>query len=183
MRQALTIHPNSLCTAVTSIEVDAARPRPGALDVSYRVMGATGDLSLPPAATPARTDQLWRRTCFEAFVRAVPGEAYVELNLAPSRQWATYLFSGRRTGMRVAGEVAAPRIEVLTADDRFELHASVDLGALPDLPSDAIWRLGLCAVIEEASGRKSYWALAHPPGRPDFHHADAFAIDLPPGDR
>jgi hypothetical protein len=33
-------------------------------------------------------------------------------------------------------------------------------------------------VIEEAGGGISYWALAHPPGRPDFHHADGFALEL-----
>jgi hypothetical protein len=39
-----------------------------------------------------------------------------------------------------------------------------------------MWRLGLSAIIEEASGRRSYWALAHPPGKPDFHHPDSFAL-------
>jgi hypothetical protein len=34
-------------------------------------------------------------------------------------------------------------------------------------------------VIEAADGGKSYWALAHPPGRPDFHHAAGFAAHLP----
>ena len=43
----------------------------------------------------------------------------------------------------------------------------------------APWRIGLSAVIEERHGRKSYWALAHPPGKPDFHHDDCFAIELP----
>ena len=33
-------------------------------------------------------------------------------------------------------------------------------------------------VIEEVSGRKSYWALKHAPGRPDFHHPDAFALEV-----
>jgi len=31
--------------------------------------------------------------------------------------------------------------------------------------------LGLSAVLEETNGRKSYWALAHPPGKADFHHS------------
>ena len=39
-------------------------------------------------------------------------------------------------------------------------------------------RIGLCAVIEEKSGALSYWALRHPPGRPDFHHRRAFALEL-----
>jgi hypothetical protein len=34
-------------------------------------------------------------------------------------------------------------------------------------------------VIEETNGRLSYWALAHPPGKPDFHHSDCFALELP----
>jgi len=40
-------------------------------------------------------------------------------------------------------------------------------------------RLALSAVIEEERGRLSYWALRHPPGKPDFHHPDAFALALP----
>jgi hypothetical protein len=39
-------------------------------------------------------------------------------------------------------------------------------------------RLALTAVVEDARGRLSYWALRHPPGRPDFHHRDGFALVL-----
>jgi hypothetical protein len=41
------------------------------------------------------------------------------------------------------------------------------------------WELGISAVIETRDRQKSYWALAHPPGKPDFHHADCFAATLP----
>jgi hypothetical protein len=37
---------------------------------------------------------------------------------------------------------------------------------------------GLTAVLEEADGVKSYWALAHGPGKADFHHAACFAARL-----
>jgi hypothetical protein len=33
-------------------------------------------------------------------------------------------------------------------------------------------------VIEEIDGALSYWALRHAPGKPDFHHRDAFALEL-----
>ena len=39
-------------------------------------------------------------------------------------------------------------------------------------------RLGLSVVIEQADGSIAYWALAHPPGRPDFHHADCLACEV-----
>jgi hypothetical protein len=177
MRQTLKLHPDSHPDAATHIEVNVARPRPGNLLLHYFVTGKMGDLVLPPATAPTRADELWRHTCFEAFVRPVPGEAYVEFNFAPSTQWAAYRFSGTRNGMRVANEISAPRVEVRSNGAGAELQISLELDRL--LPSDAAWRLGLSAVIEETSGRKSYWALAHPPGKPDFHHSDCFALELP----
>jgi hypothetical protein len=46
--------------------------------------------------------------------------------------------------------------------------------------ADAIWALGLSAILEEKGGTKSYWALAHPSGdKPDFHAPDCFAASLP----
>jgi hypothetical protein len=184
MRQALRLHPDSPCSATIHIEVDVARPRDGSLVLYYVVTGKISDLRLPPVAAAARTDELWQHTCFEAFVRPSPGEAYYEFNFAPSTHWAAYRFSGYRSGMRVATEISAPRIEVLSNPECYTLQASLDLSSLPS-PSPARgggkaagWRLGLSAVIEETSGRKSYWALAHPPGNADFHHSDCFAHHL-----
>lgn len=36
------------------------------------------------------------------------------------------------------------------------------------------------AVIEEENGVLTYWALKHPPDKLDFHHPDAFAVELEP---
>jgi len=175
MRQSLRLHPDSLCLAAAHVEVEVARPRAGSLMLSYVVTGKIGDLRLPPVSAAARTDALWRHTCFEAFVRHVPGEAYYEFNFAPSTQWAAYRFDRYRSGMRVTTEISAPRIDVQSAPGRYTPHSVLDLSRLPH---DAAWRLGLAAVIEETSGRKSYWALAHPPGKPDFHHSDCFACEF-----
>ena len=32
--------------------------------------------------------------------------------------------------------------------------------------------------IEDEAGALSYWALRHPPGKPDFHHPAGFALEL-----
>jgi hypothetical protein len=173
MRHTLRLHPDSLCAAATRIEVDIARPRPGSLILSYVVSGRIGDLRMPPVVAPARTDELWRHTCFEAFVRPSPGPAYCEFNFSPSTQWAAYGFDSYRSGMRVAAEIGAPRIEVRSSADSYTLQAALELGEL-SLP----WRIGLSAVLEETNGRKSYWALAHPPGKPDFHHSDCFTLEF-----
>ena len=179
MRQALKLHPDSLCSAVTQIDIAAARPRGGGLLLLYVVSGNIGDLRLPPVATAARADELWRHTCFEVFVGNSANDAYYEFNFSPSTQWAAYRFNSYRSGMQVAAEMSAPRIDVQSSPACFTLQASLALDWLSRSQGDVRWRLGLAAVIEETSGRKSYWALAHPPGKADFHHSDCFTQELP----
>jgi hypothetical protein len=174
MRLALKLHPDSRCAAVTALEVEIARPQMSELVLRYYVSGKMRDLSLPSKAISARKDALWQQTCFEAFVQDPGSDGYCELNFSPSTEWAAYCFSGYRAGMRVAREIADPEIELKKSDDRLELQVST---MLPGLSAGTPWRLGLCAVIEEASGRKSYWALTHPAGKPDFHHADCFVCE------
>jgi hypothetical protein len=173
MRHALKLHPDCRCDAVSAIDVNVSRPLPATLVASFNVSGAIGDLRLPPVTAPARADELWRHTCFEVFIRPASEAAYLEFNLAPSTQWSAYRLDGYRSGMRAA-EVAVPRVDVESAAARLTLRATLELGKL--LPDPM--RLGLSAVIEEASGRVSYWALAHPSGKPDFHHADCFAWEI-----
>jgi hypothetical protein len=185
MRGTLRLHPDSSCFAVTQIEVEATRPQARSLVLAYVVIGKIDDLAIPPMAAATRTDELWRHTCFEAFVHSSLGRAYYEFNLAPSTQWAAYWFNSYRSGMRVATEVSAPRIAVETSSERCIVKASLELDrALACFKTgggggkDPVYRLGLSAVIEERSGRRSYWALAHPPGKADFHHSDCFALEI-----
>ena len=176
MRRPLKLHPQSACGAVAGIEVEITRPAGGSLLLSYAVTGVIGDLLLPPIAAPARSDELWRHTCFEAFVKDAAGEGYYEFNLAPSTQWAAYRFDRYRTGMRPAGEIEPPQIVVESAADRYTLRAVL---SLPTGRGGQSLQLGITAVIEESNGNISFWALKHPADRPDFHHADGFALEIP----
>jgi hypothetical protein len=177
MRLALKLHPDFTCEAVAAIEVEIERSEAGALMLDYRLTGRLSELCLPAPADPGRADGLWEHTCFEAFVRSAPDKPYFEFNVAPSLQWAAYRFASYREGM-AAAEIATPDIHAIPGDDGFALRTMLQLAGLPDLPLDAPWQLNLAAVIEEASGRKSYWALAHPPGKADFHHPVCFTHQL-----
>ena len=179
MRVTLEPHPDNLAPGLR-IAAEAQRAGPGRLVLRYVVTGETATLRLPPPAPPGRADGLWKHSCFEAFVRA-PGEAgYVELNFAPSGQWAAYGFSDYRTAMAPLDALPPPEIEAQLHGDRYELAASVELDSALGLPAEGPWQVGLSAVIETRDGSKSYWAAAHPPGDPDFHHRDCFALELPP---
>lgn len=169
MVQALTAHPMTPCPAVRSLTGEARR-QGGRLALTFRLEGDLAALAIPAAAAPDRTDGLWEHTCFEAFVGG-EGDGYLELNFSPSGQWAVYRFDGYRAGM-AALEIAPPRIEVTRTGDGLELRTTLDL------PPAEPTRLGLTAVIEAADGSMSYWALKHPPGRPDFHHAAGRALAI-----
>ncbi|HEY6023999.1 MAG TPA: DOMON-like domain-containing protein [Pseudolabrys sp.] len=178
MRQQLILHPDSRSAAVTQIEVEIARPRAENLVLSYIVTGNMSGIRMPPATAGGRSDELWRHTCFEAFIRVSKATGYYELNFSPSRQWAAYWFSNYRNGMRAADEISGLPIETRSEPALYTLQTSLDLGRFSSLPRDGSWRLGLSALIHDTSGRRSYWALAHPPGKPDFHHADCFANEF-----
>jgi hypothetical protein len=174
----LVRHPDSVGAPAMRLEVEVAVGGHGHISFRYAATGEIDGLLLPHAAEPARADGLWKHTCFEAFIGAASDGAYYEFNFSPSTQWAAYRFSDYRTGMSNA-ELAAPTIEIRSDEASYVLEAKLDFGPL-DLPREAPWRLGLSAVIEQTDGRKSFWALAHPDGKPDFHHADCFAIRLTP---
>lgn len=159
---ALVRHPDTPCAALRAIGASVVRAGNG-LRVAYVLEGEIDRLRLPP---PRAAGALWQHTCCELFVAHAP-PAYREYNFSPSGEWAAYQFQRYREGSPLT--VADPRIEVKRARERLELTATV--------PADAgRLRIGLSVVVEEE--RLSYWALRHAPGRPDFHHPDAFALQI-----
>ena len=169
IRVGLVAHPDSVSAAVTAIEVEVSRPNPRQLALRYLVSGDTAALRLPRPRPPGRADRLWEQSCFEAFLANPPG--YLEFNFSPSTEWAAWRFAAHRSAMREAA-IMPPAIETLIGFDRFELRAELTMPVLGPI--------GLSAIIEEKNGDKAWWALRHPPGEPDFHHPDCFALELPP---
>ena len=175
----LLCHPDSRGAPLSEIDVDVAR-RVSVLTLTYTVRGDIGRVRVPETCVSARADGLWQRTCFEAFVRGLQSASYWEFNLSPSLLWAAYRFDKYRQGMAAESAVADPSIKVQWNDSELRLSATLDRSGISALAACEHWRAGLSAIIEDKSGDKSYWALAHPPGKPDFHHAESFALCLTP---
>lgn len=176
MHAALIPHPTTPSSAVQAIEATVSRSAASVLSVQYCVRGALNSILWPRTDAPQRTDRLWEHTCFEAFVRGPDERSYIELNFAPSSRWAAYRFTDYRTGMSDLSLAHPPHIVCRFEDTQMELHATVDLSGC--VVANGSLQLALCAVIEDQGQHKSYWALAHPSERPDFHHPDAFTMDL-----
>lgn len=169
-RVPLYPHPD-FPSVVDRIEVQVTRFAQQLLGLRYFVFGPLDQIVLPaPAKRPARRDELWKTTCFEAFVRGA-GEEYLELNFAPSGDWAAYSFTGYREGMT----------ELAVIDPHAAWKEGGVLAADVGLPLEGPWRLAITAVIEARDGSKSYWSAEHGPGNPDFHAEAGFVVELPAG--
>jgi hypothetical protein len=136
-------------------------------------VGAPADRFVIPQGEPGRADELWKTTCFEAFLREAGKKRYREWNFAPSGQWAAYDFSSERKGMKNAEVASEPYVRM---EDNLTWWA---LGATIAIEAGKHWEMGLSAVLEEKDGTKSYWALAHRSDKPDFHSPDCFVAKLP----
>jgi predicted GIY-YIG superfamily endonuclease len=169
---SLTCHPETRPNEIRAVTVEIRMTDGDEMLLTFKVDGAEFLKSQPWRASE-RSNNLWRTTCFEIFIQPTGSDQYFEFNFSPSSQWAAYKFDGYRAGMVDLAVTAPPHIERGLEDD-FVIEVDLDLS---DIPNSEL-QIALSAVIEEKDGTKSYWALKHPPGKPDFHHPDCFALTL-----
>jgi hypothetical protein len=169
-RHPLLAHPSAPPAADWQLEAEA-RVIPGGLGLRFLLEGEARRLRL--GSGRGRAHELWRQTCFEAFLAPEGKPGYLEFNVTPSGAWAAYGFDARRQGMRPLELPQPPEI----ATNRGDRSLEVTVQFLLPFAAPA-WRLGLAAVLEEVEGTMSYWALAHPGPLPDFHDPAGFLLDI-----
>lgn len=131
-------------------------------DAEFRFEGDITKIIVPEPAPSERTDNLWKTSCFEIFWQPIGGTWYREFNLSPSTRWAAYDFDSFREGMRDA-PVDAISVACSFTDSELILKASI----AAELPDPA--QVALNGIVEDKAGNMQFWALAFPPGKPEFH--------------
>ena len=179
----LVPHPDNPPRSSFTVHARARRRTPLELSVTFRIAGSTPRIAWHEPAREGCVDELWKHSCFEAFIRAGGRDDYVELNLAPARQWALYDLDSYRGGRRHSADAMLQDVNFRSREDlsvpMSRMRATL---TLPPSFADLAWTLGLTTIIEELDGTTSYWALAHAPGLPDFHNPDTFIARLPAPD-
>jgi len=174
MQTSLWPHPAFGNFGLGSIEVEFDRPSRSLLRVRYTVTGDLSAIVVPPPAEPLRTDGLWESTCFELFLRREDEDGYLELNFAPSGEWAAYAFRGYRSGMVQAAVPGPPEIRTRVTADRLEVAVAVS----PWL-ADGPYTMNIAAILQNRTGNRTFWAVSHAGDAPDFHHPSCFIEQLP----
>ena len=178
----LLCHPSTPQDILTGITVEVDSLTTDLLVLYYRISGDIDRLQLPAQAPSRFQDLLWQHTCLEAFLGFTDSDAYFEFNFSPSSQWAVYRFEGYRQDVTSLHPAPPPRVVVRRREGELEADVDIHLGGIAGLTASEIkgrdLRLAVSAVMKDEQDRISYWALAHPPGKPDFHHRDGFALWL-----
>lgn len=170
-------HPDSVETAAAEISAACDWAGPGQLTLSFTLRGDIGHIALPPLAAGKRTDHLWEATCFELFIARHGDTGYWEANVSPSTHWAVFRLSGYRENRTDDLAAKISDTKLTQSSEQLSLTAHITLPDLTDTaPQD--YRIGLSAIIQNRLQETSFWALAHPPGPPDFHHADCFTGEI-----
>lgn len=171
-------HPGNSPAPLSGIQVQVRLGPAGRLALRYRLRGDPERLAIPAPLPAGRGQRLWEQGCCEAFLTWPGCPGYQEYNFSWSGLWALYGFDAYRQGGRDLEPVVAPRIRL--AQDPQGLTLDADLVLAPPPSAHRPPRLALTTVVATRTGQLSYWALAHPPGAPDFHHPAGFLLDLEP---
>jgi len=144
----------------------AIRPTDMGCEAEFRMDGCLDAIRMPDLVPSVRQDNLWKTTCFEVFWQPIGQPGYVEFNLSPSGKWASYDFDAFREGMRDAPvDAISLACSHQSSNGSGELVLKASIAA--NLPVPA--QVALNAIVEHEDGGLQFWALAFPPGPPEFH--------------
>jgi alkane 1-monooxygenase len=163
------------------LDVQASRASAG-IQLRYRLHATDPALlaSLIPTKTSepgTRRDELWKTTCFEAFIGQKNSEAYFEFNASPAGDWAWYAFEGYRNGMRkpeLAANAAPKLLERRLTADRFEMTWLIPYAALGAAKHTT---LSPTAVLDHG-GDLAYYSIKHAGNEANFHLRESFIVRI-----
>lgn len=123
------------------------------------------------AGSVARRDGLWQATCFEAFLQPLGESRYYEFNFALTPAWNAYVFTGYREPQ--PPQTTAEFVLKAMNWEPAKKHLRV---VLENHTGVTRFQAGLTAILQEKSGAKHYYAIAHKGAKPDFHLNESFIL-------
>ncbi len=147
------------------------------LTLTYDLYDPENLILIPyPESPTTRVIGLWESTCFELFIREKREDHYFEFNFSFKEKWNCFYFPKPNAHLTEWPTDLLPSISRLTPH---QLEVNIPLSIF----KKGFWQpgrmqLGISAVLEDLQGDLSYWALAHPDNKPNFHHFDSFLINL-----
>ena len=136
------------------------------LELSFLLQGVGDHYLFERESQAKRADELWRATCFEAFVKNLNSKEYWELNIAPNGSWNLYRFSDYREDMQEESRVLTPK--VLFKQERDKVRVSIKVDFMEKLFDERV-DFNLALILLDMEGKRHFFTLNPKEGVADFH--------------
>ncbi|MFN8369755.1 MAG: hypothetical protein U0T83_03915 [Bacteriovoracaceae bacterium] len=144
------------------------------LDLKYSVLGNIQNLQLEaPVLQPQRTEELWKKSCFEIFLNNNLEHDYVEFNFSSSKNWNSYIFDNYRVKNSYLQLPSFPKINTYTNDQTFTMNVSVEFNYKNFNKVNQLF-ISPTVILQHNNNAQSFWAIKHTKNHPDFHVKDSF---------
>ncbi len=144
------------------------------LDLTYTVTGDLTNLIFEKSiSNPERTDELWKKSCFEIFLNNNSELNYYEFNFSPNHNWNSYSFDNYRTKAKYLLLPRAPKILSHSEKNFYELQVSLEF-AYPNLTNLNNLYISPTVILQHTNDTQSFWAINHSKTKPDFHLKNLF---------
>lgn len=176
MTAEFSLRPFSPSPLRLTVDGFVTRDERGGLLIHFRLSGEIDRILFDSRSqNPARKDELWKKTCFECFLKPERSDEYIEINASPSGDWACYAFKTYRSGRTDPVEIDSLRCEWLESTSKlYEFSLYVPSIIVPE----GSLTIGIALVLLDIDGRVTHWALNHPRSSPDFHDENGFSLKL-----
>ena len=146
----------------------------GEIQVTYLLSDLEEKINFEYELNNQRVIGLWENTCFEFFILSPAGD-YYEFNFATNLNWNIFHFKNYRSKLKEAKDCPVPLIDVREN----KLHFTYNLNSLPkDFYKMGKMKVGITAVLKDKNSKLTYWSLAHPKDKADFHSQVGMTISL-----
>ena len=142
------------------------------LTLKFLLHGAFSNYLFPTNKTSTRTNELWRATCFELFLKNPNAKEYWELNIAPSGAWNFYRFSDYKKDMQEESRVLRSKVVFKKERDEVEVNVKIDF---TEKLFDENVEFNLALILLDVEERRHFFTLNPKESMPDFH--DFILID------
>lgn len=141
------------------------------LDLEKQILGLPESSTIWQPKQVPREDELWKTTCFEAFLNPVGQSLYYEFNFSLKPAWNLYVFDAYRSPQppKVSEEFSLESLIWQQSHNRIKIQ-------LENKTNFSDFNVGLTAIIEDQDRAKHYFSLKHTEQKPDFHAADSFVL-------
>lgn len=139
------------------------------LVVKFQWSDPEGKIAMGDEIELERLHELWKHTCFEAFIHAEHQESYYEINLSATGGWNAYEFQKYRTPQPPQQTEQLILLSFHREENLIEAQFELK-------NHQHVWWCSLTAVVELTDGKKLYFAVEHKGDRPDFHLKESFKL-------